>query len=656
MSAETHEPKAATGTESPAEETAAPRTAVTLHYQGASQLAAEGGEATLALVGDRARPPVRARGEIKDPLRLREALSALHDVVSQDHRFIPKDRTAYLAYMRLKKQVAGIPLWEAQRAYVDFLQQNDPLAFAVLDPIVSVHPDEVFFEVFSKDEGSYAKLGVDWSAIATAGGRADATFGTTNIDFSQALYDGVQRMRSYRATHLTIGPEQVGLATDGAPEVIEKKIQVPDAWLRGFLQVQSAGALPRTVFRIAPIDLYNVLRHLRLHADVEARAPGGEAPAEKGKRPTAGGARRGGRGMRVELVPGEPPRLVLEPWEVVIPTTAGIYTGRTAEVVRVWGRRRLMVLRRLLPFVESIEVHLLGSGMPSFYVLRAGALTFTLGLSGFTSANWAQAVSFDLLLPRRSASEGALARVLDHLAARWSAPASEVATALGLGAPEVLAALQVGCQQGKLMFDVAREVYRYRPLTAEPVDPARFAFRNARERRAHDLIARPSAVAITTENRIHGVGLELTGKVMVAADKREYRPQLLVDDEGRVKKADCTCAFFRKHQLKEGPCEHLIALRIKSLADEAARRAARGSGDASLTMETRTYARRDAAGEEVYQVALAERRLKVRWGRRGEESRLQSLVFASVEDARAAYFTRVQELERRGFLDATAGA
>ena len=193
MSAETTEPKGAAPAEAPAEETAAPRTAVTLHYQGASQLAAEGGEATLALVGDRGRPPVRAHGELKDPLRLREALSALHDVVSQDHRFIPKDRTAYLAYMRLKKQAAGMNLWEAQRAYVDFLQRNDPLAFAVLDPIVSVHPDEVFFEVFSKDEGSYAKLGVDWSAIE--GGRAEATFGTTNIDFSQALYDGVQPSR-----------------------------------------------------------------------------------------------------------------------------------------------------------------------------------------------------------------------------------------------------------------------------------------------------------------------------------------------------------------------------------------------------------------------------------------------------------------------------
>ena len=66
----------------------------------------------------------------------------------------------------LKKRAAGMNVWEAQRAYVDWLQRNDPLAFAVLDPIVSVHPDELFLEVFSKDEGSYAKLGIDWSAFS----------------------------------------------------------------------------------------------------------------------------------------------------------------------------------------------------------------------------------------------------------------------------------------------------------------------------------------------------------------------------------------------------------------------------------------------------------------------------------------------------------
>lgn len=607
------------------------RTDVSFGYAGSSQVTTEG---TVSLFGNVHRGEVKAEGVVKDPLQLREALSALHEVVKSDFRYVPKDRTAYLAYKRMRQQASsasGLNLWEAQRAYVDWLQRNDPLAFAVLDPIVTVHPDELFFEVFSKDEGSYAKLGVDWSAL---GGLAkDHVTGTTNIDFSDALHAGVQRMRSYRKTSLSITRAAVAVSTAGAPEVLEKKVTLPDSWLRGFLQVQSAGTLPRTVVRLAPMDLYNVLRHLRMHADLK----------------------KGGRGVRVELVPGEPPRLVLEPWEVVIKSAAGPYTGRTPMVVRVWGRRRLMLMARLLPFVESVDLHLLGTGMPSFWVFRAGAITFTLGLSGFTSANWAQAVSFDLLLPRRSSDPHTVDKVLKHLAKVSVATAQEITAATGIEAHKTLEALQVGCQRGLLMFDVAREAYRHRPLLGEAVDPARYEFRNDREKRAHDLLNEKGAVKIVTENRIHGEGLELVGKVAVAADKREYRPALLIDDEGRVRKVECTCSFFRKHQLKEGPCEHLVALRLAEAREEQRRKAQRGADRDTVVLETRTYARRHDKGEDVYQISLDRQRLKVRWGARGAaQQRVQSFVFNSPAEARHAYFARVDDLEKRGFLDATA--
>ena len=62
--------------------------------------------------------------------------------------------------------------------------------------------------------------------------------------------------------------------------------------------------------------------------------------------------------------------MVLEPWETVMASTAGNFKGRASRVIRLWGRRRLMLIKRLLPFVKEVEVHLLGSGLPSFWVLR----------------------------------------------------------------------------------------------------------------------------------------------------------------------------------------------------------------------------------------------------------------------------------------------
>ena len=199
------------------------------------------------------------------------------------------------------------------------------------------------------------------------------------------------------------------------------------------------------------------------------------------------------------------------------------------------------------------------------------------------------------------------------------------------------------------MYDIAADVYRLRPLTDAPLDLARLEYRDARERQAHDLLVRRGAVAIVGENRVPGAGLELTGRVTVEEDKREYRPQMLLADEGQVTRADCTCTGFRKQGLKAGPCVHLVAL-LMAYAEQESRRLQGLDPMQAITVETRTYSRRRPAGEEVYQVSLERRRLKVRWGRDEQPRRLQTLTFDSVEDARGAFLARAAELESQGFL------
>ncbi|MEW4569026.1 SWIM zinc finger family protein [Tautonia sp. JC769] len=605
-------------------------TDVDLAYAAPSTLVSDDDHATLSLVGNLKRPAVRFEATLADPLRFREAMGALYAVVGSDYRYVPKDRTAYLAYRRMRAESANLGLWEGQRAYFSWLMRNDPLAYVILDPVVSVHPDQVFFEVFSKDEGTYAKLGVDLDAFEQEP-TVTPRWGTTNIDFSEALHRGLEQLRSERPTRLSVGQDGVSVRTEGTGTVLEKSIRVPDSWLRGFLQVQSAAALPRDTFTLNPIDLYNALRHLRMHAD------------RKGKR----------RGLRIELVPGEPPRLVLEPWETVIPSSAAPYAGKTARVVRVWGRRRLFLLRRFLPIVEEIEVHLLGSGLPSFWVLRAGPLTLTLGLTGFTAANWSQAIRFDLLLPRKTQDTTAeLDLVLSHLADHWKAGAGDLLKATKLKWEPLIEALQLGCQQGRIMYDLAADVYRLRPLTDAPIDLSRLEYRNARERTAHDLIARRGAVTIVSETRIATSGVELAGRVEVAEDRREYRPVLLLTDEGQVAKAECTCPFFRRQGLKNGPCAHLIALRLAHADREAQRRQGLTPAEA-ITAESRAFSRRDSRGETVYQLALDRHRLTIHWGRAGQPLRRQRLTFNSLDDARRSYLARVSELEAGGYLDAS---
>ncbi len=600
-------------------------TQVGIGYAAANSVTYTEEDAQIHLFGNLYRDPVDADARICSPLRFREAMSALHRVVSSDFRYIPKDRTAYLAYLRLKRESASMNAWNARHAYFSWLARNDPGAWMILDPVVTVHPDMVIFEVFSKDEGTYAMLGMTEDAFEF---KNPPVCGTTNIDFGNELFSGIQNMRSFRNTRLAITRKAVKLSGDEQDDVLQKKINVPDSWFRGFLQVQSATVMSEHSFMMAPIDLYNVLRYLRFHSDVKGRP----------------------RGMCIELVPGQYPRIVLEPWNELIETSHEVYKGKAARVIRIWGRRRLMMLRRFLPMAEQIEVRVTGSGLPSFWILRAGDMAFALGITGFTTSDWSRALSFDLLMPREPVNDTSdLEKILAHLSDKWSDTAKGISTATGLKQATLLKTLQTGCQQGSLMYDMINDVYRLRPLTDTALTMAKLEFRNDNERFAHDLLNRKGAVKVETENRIFGSGLELTGKVTVTEDKRDYRPVMLIDEEGRVRKAECTCAFFRKQGLRQGPCPHLIALRVSHFRELEQRMKSKSARE-RIVLDTRIFSKRFNRGEDICQLTLDRRKLKIRQGIKGQDMRVQSLRFNSTGQARDAYFIRSAELTEQGYL------
>lgn len=592
----------------------------TLRYQQPSEFHHD----HVQLFSQLQRDAVQFSGKLKQPLAFREALATLFAIVGSDYRYVPKDRTAYTAFMQMRRSNQNQGLAKAYRAYFDWLLRNDPLAYLILDPVISVHPDAVVMEVFSKDEGCYASLSFDHSFFASEG---QVQYGTTNIDFSPDLAQGIEQIRSFRETQLTIGQQAVGLTSQTAEalpnsEVIEKRINVPQSWLRGFLQVQSSAQLAADVFYLKPLDLYNALRYLRLHADV------------KGKR----------RGLRIELEPKQAPRLVLEPHDVVINGSAEAYQGKVAKVVRLWGRRRLQLIKRFLPYTQSIEVRLLGNGMPSFWILRGEGMTLTVAITGFTASNWSQALNFDLLLPRRADSLATLKTVTSHLQSVWVAPLNEIANHTGLEVTACRAALQQACQQGLVTYDAAHQVYRYRPLTEQPLDMSQFQFRQPAEKLAYDLLSRPNAISALTLNLIPQEGVEISATITVKEDKREYLSQLKLNEEGQVSKASCGCHQIMQHGLSQGACSHLIALRL-AYAEHQAKR------DVNLiTQETKLFIRRHKAQEEQIQLTLDQRRLLIH-REINQQAKQQQLAFNTVQAARHAYLGKIAQLETSGFIE-----
>src|SRR5690606_32307973 len=131
--------------------------------------------------------------------------------------------------------------WQLRSDYSRRLMTRNPRLWRLLtpcDPVITVADDVVFFECFSADQSSYGCLTCDRDTVFS--GDASPQLGTTNVDYSWKLYDHFQSLRSYRETRLTVDPSGFEVATQGAAEYREEKIDLPEGWLRGFLQIQAA--------------------------------------------------------------------------------------------------------------------------------------------------------------------------------------------------------------------------------------------------------------------------------------------------------------------------------------------------------------------------------------------------------------------------------
>jgi hypothetical protein len=512
------------------------------------------------------RDRVSYNGILTQPLRFREAILALHDVVISDLRFKPKDKSAFEAYKAQQKQredairraavkqvrsealaqqVEPMPegleerfrqlrrlYWDARQQYSNYLSRHDPELWRLLmpcDPVITVADDVLFFECFSADESSYGCLSVDRGAFAS---ESDVSVGTTNVDYSWALYEHFQKLRSYRETRFLVDPSGFEVQTQEAAGYRDEKIDLPQSWLRGFMMLQSAMSLP---LKCVPLDrggLYNVLAWLKRHK-----------------------ARRSPRAVRFELTPGQPVSLVLEPWEQRIALHSTPYTGPRAELIRTWGRDRLRVLGRLLPLAERAEVYLLGTGFPSFWVVHMGDMRLTLGLSGWTANDWTGGGSaLDQIAPPAEPSDDLLADIAVTFRERPAQTFQQVCAKTGGAAHYVAAGLNRLALLGQLIHDLPAGVYRWRRVLPVQLSVGQIAEENVETVEGRRLAAAGRVKLTHDQRRPDGLRL-LQGR------HGNTPVELLLDADGRMLRGKCNCSHHHTGGLRRGPCRHLQALR-----------------------------------------------------------------------------------------------
>ena len=523
----------------------------------------------IALSPNLRRDRVSFSGTLHQPLRFREAMCALHDVVISDLRYKPKDNTAYqaflqeqqareaslrtAAYQAKKAELQShreIPMpdgleadyrrlrkryWDARQQYSDYIARHDPQMWRLLmpcDPVITVAPDVLFFECFSADESSYGCLSVDREAFRA---EDSVALGTTNVDYSWALYEHFQQLRSYRETRFEIDPAGFEVQSQQAATYREEKIDLPMSWLRGFMQLQAAMSLPMRRVTLNREAIYNVLAWLKRH---KARQESAGVAVRADPRP-AGGARAGAVGSAARAARHS----VCRPAQRDDPHLGPRPAAGAGPAVAAGGKRRRVSARHG-------PAELLG-GEHGRHAADAGAVRLDderldrrLGPRPAYAAGRYRRCAAGADRPGLPRRHVAVAR--QHLPADGHCPRNGAA---GLNRLALL---------GQVIHDLPGNVYRWRQVMPGPLTPSQLGPENPETEAARHMVARGEAVVVRDEQTPSGLRL-LAGRLP------GHDVEALVNGDGQIMRGKCNCSHHYKNGLRKGPCRHLQALRNKAL-------------------------------------------------------------------------------------------
>ncbi|MDI2125916.1 SWIM zinc finger family protein [Yinghuangia seranimata] len=370
---------------------------------------------------------------------------------------------------------------------------------ASLDPVVTGNGDRLRFESFSGCGGVYARLdvlaaGIDGEMLGT---------GTTNVDVNAPLREALAMVGGGDPLHVAVGPDDVTVTTFDGP-VVEKKVPLPERWLRGFAEVQV------------------------IASRFDLRAELGAAAAARFLRSLP-------RNTRQVL------------WAVPAAGTLRAASAASPGAVCLAGPDRLRALTRVLRHATALRVYgpavRAGEGpQASAWEVELPGMRLTLTVSpdaarGFSGEG---AVLAGLADPHAADDADLVAALL-----AWEPRVEIGALALesGLTPERVRAALTRLGTAGRIGYDVSEAAYFHREL---PYDTGRVEHMNPRLRHARRLVA---------EHRVSLAG----DTARVIGDTATYAVRLSGD-------GSCTCEWWAGHRGGRGPCKHVLAAQLTARA------------------------------------------------------------------------------------------
>src|SRR6266545_1063450 len=323
--------------------------------------------------------------------------------------------------------------------------------------------------------------------------------GTTNVDVNGALREALARVGGGDPLRLTVGPDELAVTTLDGP-VVEKKVPLPERWLRGFTEVQVITAAFDPRAELPAIEAVRFLRSL-------------PRPRGRSRASVALWAVPAGRSLRLSARP--------VPGAVCLP-----------------GPERLETLLPLLRFARSLRAYgpVAAAGSPplaSAWELELPEMRLVLTLSpeprrGFSG----EGAALHALADDDTAADADLVGAL---------LAFEPRVEVDLLAERIRAALAQLGTAGRVGFDVTEAAYFHREL---PYDPDRVERMNPRLRNARALV---EAGAVRLRGDLATVTVD------------DHAQQVRFTPDGA---ASCTCPWWAKYRGSRGPCKHALAAGI----------------------------------------------------------------------------------------------
>lgn len=380
---------------------------------------------------------------------------------------------------------------------------------AMHDPIISVGNGSLRFEGFSSCAGIYARVDVLPKGL-------DGEFtgsGTTNVDFNSPMLAGLGGVRQKETVLISVGQKEVAFGFDSGT-VIERKVPLPQRWLKGLTSVQHYLASAK------PIVELNRVQALRLMQSVP-----------RGK--TKSVMYLNQRGRDVAFSPMQ-----------------------YSYAVGIGGIERLRLLDPLIPHIDTLQVFASPSGSATVWLLYCGPLRFCFTLSctpyrGFSG----EGAGLDALVNEISTWLPAAHDYFDAYgnANQLFSPDDLAQELLGpLDSPQTDTALsmrgtslaQCMAAMGLLGYDLDARSYFYRKL---PYKAQRVLSLNPRLKNALKLVEKGQ---VTLVPRTDGA---IEGRV---AGSDVWHTVVLNGESAR-----CTCAWMGQYGGSRGPCKHILAVK-----------------------------------------------------------------------------------------------